>query len=69
MHTLPVHFVLFVSIVLFCVIITVIDMSSPQAYQDTPLPWWLLQTAGAGIMEANDRQMTTVFTVKPSFHD
>ena len=25
-------------------------------------------TAGAGIMEADDRQVTTVFTVQPSFH-
>ena len=24
--------------------------------------------AGAGIMEADDRQVTTVFTVQPSFH-
>ena len=28
----------------------------------------LLQTPGAGIMEADDRQVTTVFTVQPSFH-
>ena len=25
-------------------------------------------TPGAGIMEADDRQVTTVFTVQPSFH-
>ena len=28
----------------------------------------LLRRPGAGIMEADDRQMTTVFTVQPSFH-
>ena len=28
----------------------------------------LFCTAGAGIMEADDRQMSTVFTVQPSFH-
>ena len=27
-----------------------------------------LLTPGAGIMEADDRQVTTVFTVQPSFH-
>ena len=27
------------------------------------------QRPGAGIMEADDRQVTTVFTVQPSFHD
>ena len=31
--------------------------------------WALSQlTSGAGIMEADDRQVTTVFTVQPSFH-
>ena len=27
-----------------------------------------LSNPGAGIMEADERQMTTVFTVQPSFH-
>ena len=32
-----------------------------------PLPHHPMRT-GAGIMEADDRQVTTVFTVQPSFH-
>ena len=27
-----------------------------------------VSSSGAGIMEADDRQVTTVFTVQPSFH-
>ena len=29
---------------------------------------WQYGRSGAGIMEADDRQVTTVFTVQPSFH-
>ena len=32
------------------------------------LQWLPRQAPGAGIMEADDRQVTTVFTVQPSFH-
>ena len=31
-------------------------------------PWLEFLHPGAGIMEADDRQVTTVFTVQPSFH-
>ena len=33
-----------------------------------PCCWLACQTPGAGIMVADDRQVTTVFTVQPSFH-
>ena len=48
---------------------------SPSVYVPAKTPpalkhWWqaLTAEAGAGIMEADDRPVTTVFTVQQSFH-